>query len=141
MRYAIRQLMARFYHLRGMTWRHWGHLYNDPAAYCQAERDFSRAIEILPTFAQALYDRGLLRWRELGDGAGAEADLTRVLELDPRRVEAWFNRALAREVSGNLTGAAADFRRYLDEGDDPQWREISQRQIAVLEGASVQEEQ
>ncbi len=141
MRSTIRQLLARFYHLRGMTWRHWGHLYNDSVAYGRAEQDFTRAINILPTFAQALYDRGLLRWRELGDGAGAEADLTRVLELDPQRAEAWFNRALAREVSGNLIGAVADFRRYLDEGDDPQWREISQRQIAVLEGTGIQEGQ
>ena len=140
MRSPIRQLLARFYHLRGMTWRYWGHLYNDPIAYRQAEHDFTRAIEILPAFAQALYDRGLLRWRELGDGAGAEADLTRVLELDPKRAEAWFNRALAREVSGDLAGAAADFRRYLAEGDDPQWREISRRQIAVLEGGIIQEE-
>jgi len=141
MRFTMRQLLARFYHLRGMTWRHWGHLYNDPVAYRQAEQDFTRAVEILPTFAQALYDRGLLRWRELGDGAGAEADLTRVLELDPKRAEAWFNRALAREVCGDLPGAVADFRRYLAEGDDPQWREISRRQIAVLEGAGIPEEQ
>ena len=136
----IRRLLARFYHLRGMTWRHWGHRYNDPVAYRRAERDFTRAIEILPTFVQALYDRGLLRWRELADGEGAEADLTRVLELDPKRAEAWFNRALAREVTGDLTGAVADFRRYLSEGDDPQWREISRRQIAVLGASSTREE-
>lgn len=136
----IRQLLARFYHLRGMTWRHWGHQYNDPAAYRRAEWDFTRAIEILPTFVQALYDRGLLRWRELGDGKGAEADLTRVLELDPKRAEAWFNRALAREVIGDLTGAIADFRQYLSKGNDPQWREISRRQIAVLEAGSTREE-
>jgi tetratricopeptide (TPR) repeat protein len=136
----IRPLLARFYHLRGMAWRHWGHLYNDPVAYSRAEGDFTRAIEILPTFVQALYDRGLLRWRELGDGAGAEADLTRVLELDPKRAEAWFNRALAREVMGDLIGAVADFRRYLSEGDDSQWREISRRQIAVLEASSTREE-
>ncbi len=140
MKHPFRRLLAHFYHLRGMTWRHWGHQYDDPAAYRRAEQDFTRAIEILPTFAQALYDRGLLRWRELGDGEGAEADLTRVLELDPQRAEAWFNRALAREVMGNLPGAVADFRRYLSEGDDPQWREISRRQIALLEAGSTEEE-
>nr|BAL56610.1 tetratricopeptide repeat domain protein [uncultured prokaryote] len=135
-----REWLACFYHLRGMTWRYWGHWHHDPLAYRRAERDFSRAVDLLPTFVQALYDRGLLRWRELGDGAGAEADLTRVLELEPGRTEAWFNRAMAREVIGDLSGAVADFRRYLSEGDDPQWREISQRQIAVLEAWSVQEE-
>ncbi|MGQ9523166.1 MAG: tetratricopeptide repeat protein, partial [Anaerolineae bacterium] len=115
--------------------------YNDPVAYRRAERDFTRALEILPTFVQALYDRGLLRWRELADGKGAEEDLTRVLELDPKRTEAWFNRALAREVTGDLAGAVADFRRYLSEGADPQWREISRRQIAVIETGSTQEEE
>ncbi|MDW8069121.1 MAG: tetratricopeptide repeat protein [Anaerolineae bacterium] len=136
----IRRLLARFYHLRGMTWRHWGHLYNDQEAYLQAERDFTRAIDMWPAFVQALYDRGLLRWRELADGAGAEADLTRVLELEPTRVEGFFNRALAREVSGDIAGAIADFCQYLSQGDDPEWLEISRRQIAVLETVSVREE-
>ncbi len=135
----IRRWLARFYHLRGMAFRHWGHLYGDAELYRQAERDFGRAIALEPTFSQVLYDRGLLRWRELGDGAGAEADLTRVLELRPDWAEAWFNRALAREVVGDLPGALADFQRYLAEGRDPQWREISRRQIAVLQASRVPE--
>lgn len=135
----IPRLLAGFYHLRGMTWRPWGHRHPNPAAYRRAEQDFCRAIEIQPPFVQALYDRGLLRWRELADGAGAEADLPRVLELDPQRTEAWFNRAMAREVLGDLPGARADFRRYLSEGKDPQWLKISRRQIAVLETADTRE--
>lgn len=135
----IRQLRARFYHLRGMAFRHWGHQYGDEGSYRRAERDFSRAIALEPALAQALYDRGLLRWRELGDGVGAEADLTRVLELRPDWAEAWFNRAMAREVAGDMAGAVADFQRYLAQGRDPEWREISRRQIALLQTASAQE--
>ncbi len=139
-RKTVRKLLAWFYHRRGMAFRHWGHQYGDEESYRQAERDFSRAIALEPTFAQALYDRGLLRWRELGDGVGAEADLTRVLELKPDWAEARFNRALAREVAGNLAGALADFQCYLTEGCDPQWQEISRRQIAVLQTYCAQEE-
>lgn len=132
-RKSIHRLLARFYHLRGMVYRHWGHLYGNEAFYHRAEQDFSRAVALEPPFTQALYDRGNLRWRELGDGTGAEADLTRVLELEPERAEAWFNRAMTRQVVGNLSGALADFQHYLADGRDPLWREISQRQIAVLQ--------
>lgn len=137
---AIRKLLARFYHLRGMVYRHWGHQYGDQEAYRQAEQDFTRAIALEPAFADALYARGLLRWRELADGTGAVEDLTQVLELKPEWAEAWFNRAMAREVMGDLAGALADFHRYLAEGHDPQWREISQRQIALLQDAVIQED-
>ncbi len=115
-----------------MAHRHLGHLQGDREEYRWAVADFTRALCYDPDFVQALYDRALLLWRELNDGAGAELDLTRVLELEPERAEAWFNRAFARRSVGDTPGAIADFERYLERGDDPEWREISQRQIRIL---------
>lgn len=126
------RLLARLYYLRGLLHRHAGHRRADWAAYRRAADDFDRAIRLDPDFVQALYDRGLLRWREFSDGKGAEADLTRVIELEPGRVEAWFNRALARQVIGDVEGALADFETYLEKGTDPMWREISRRQAENL---------
>ena len=128
------RLLARFYYALGAAHRHWGHRWASPREYRRAVVDFTRAIWLDPGFVQALYDRGLLLWRELADGEGAERDLTRVLELDPERVEAWFNRALARQVMGDIAGALADFERYLEVGEDPMWREISRRQVDILRG-------
>lgn len=127
------RLVARLYHLRGMAHRHLGHLQGDLEEYRQAVADFTRAIQLDPGFVQALYDRALLLWRELADGAQAEQDLTLVIELSPERTEAWFNRAFARQLVGDTGGALADFKQYLAQGEDPQWREISQRQVAVLQ--------
>jgi len=97
-----------------------------------AVADLGRALRLDPDFVQALYDRGLLLWRELADGAQAERDLSRVIELSPGRVEAWFNRAFARQSVGDVGGALADFEQYLKRGDDPEWREICRRQIEIL---------
>lgn len=132
-----KRLLARFYHLRGMVHRHLGNLQGDLEEYRSAVGDFTCALGLDPRLVQALYDRALLRWRELSDGVGAEADLTKVLEMEPQRTEAWFNRAFARQVAGDLPGALADFLRYLEEGDDPMWREISRRQVEVLRSSAV----
>ena len=133
------RLLARFYHARGAAHRHWGHRWADPREYHRAVADFTRAIRLDPEFVQAIYDRGLLLWRELADGEGAVRDLTRVIELEPERAEAWFNRALARQVMGDVEGALADFERYLEVGEDPMWREISRRQAENLQGMVVPE--
>jgi len=128
----VRRLLARFYHLRGMAHRHWGHRGVGTAEYLRAVRDFDRALELDPTLVQALYDRGVLYWRELSDAVRAVRDLTRVIHLEPGWMEAWFNRAFARQLQGDTLGAIADFERYLEEGTDPMWREISRRQVAIL---------
>jgi Flp pilus assembly protein TadD len=52
-----------------------------------AERSLSRAIELDPTDAQSLRNRGILRNR-LGHTRDAYADLTAALEQDPEDVEA-----------------------------------------------------
>ncbi len=137
----FQRLLARFYYALGATHRHWGHRWADPAAYRRAVADFTRAIQLDPVFVQAIYDRGLLLWRELADGEGAVQDLTRVIELEPGRAEAWFNRALARQVMGDVAGALADFERYLEVGEDPMWREISRRQVRTLRGMAAPDEE
>lgn len=100
--------------------------------YAFAVSDFTRALELDASHTQALYDRGLLYWRELSDSRQAERDLTRVLREEPERTEAWFTRGMVRVTLDNTTGAIADFERYLEEGEDAMWREISERQVALL---------
>lgn len=115
-----------------MAHRHWGHRLADRREYELAVTDFTRALQLDPGFVDALYDRGLVYWRDLSDGDRAVQDLTRVVELEPQRWEAWFNRAFARQLQGDGDGAIADFAQYLKEGSDPMWREICQRQMADL---------
>jgi len=134
------RLWARFYHLRGMAHRHLGHLQGDRVEYRLAVADFTRAIQRDGQFVQALYDRGLVLWRELGQGTQAALDLSRVIELAPERTEAWFNRAFARQMMGDSRGAVADFEHYQAHGVDPMWQEIAERQLRNLRMVGTEEE-
>lgn len=127
-----RWLRSRFYHWRGDLHRFLGHLHGDREEYRLAVADFTRAIELMPDFGQAYYDRGLLYWRELGEAEQAARDLTRVIELKPTRAEAWFNRALAFQTLGDTANAIADYEHYLAVGRDPEWRAISRRRLQDL---------
>ena len=132
---AWRRLLSRFYHLRGTAHRYWGSRLSDAAEYEQAAADFGRALALDPNLVQALYDRGLLYWRELGAPHQAIRDLTRVIEAEPGRADAWFHRALARQMLNDTAGAIVDFEHYLGEGTDQMWLEISRRQLEVLQTA------
>ncbi len=138
---AGRWLAVHFYHLRGTAHRYWGTRLMSTEEHLRAVEDFTRALALDPTFVQALYDRGLLYWRELSQADRADRDLSRVMELEPGRVETWFNRALARQLQGDTTGAIADFEVYLRRGEDPMWREISQRQLNILRSLAAAEEE
>jgi tetratricopeptide (TPR) repeat protein len=108
--------------------------------YRQALAEYTRALAFDPDFAQALYDRGRLYWREFGDAQRAVRDLTQVMALDPEWVDAWFNRALARQMIHDVAGAITDFEHYLSEGTDPMRREISQRQLMLHRASEEGEE-
>ena len=127
-----RKALARFYHLRGATHRHFGNTSTDLAEHQRAVNDFSRAIELDPDYAEAYFSRGVLYWRELRNAYRAIRDMTRVLELAPQRTEALFNRAMAYQIRGDHDQAIADLERYLVEGNQPDWRESAERQLGLL---------
>lgn len=125
-------MLARFYHLRGATHRHWGNASADQAEHELAVDDFTRAIELDPGYVEAYLSRGVLYWRELRNAYRAIRDMTRVLELAPQRAEALFNRAIAYQMRGEHEQAMADFERYLTEGRDPFFRDSAERQLGLL---------
>jgi tetratricopeptide (TPR) repeat protein len=128
----LRWLLARFFHMRGATHRHFGNSTGDLAEHEFAVADFTRAIELDPDYVSAYYNRGVLYWRELRNGYRAIRDLTRVRELRPTWAEALFNRAMAHQIRGDHEKAIADLDQYLVEGKDAYWLESAQRQTAIL---------
>jgi tetratricopeptide (TPR) repeat protein len=124
--------MARFYHLRGATHRHFGNSNTDLTEHERAVDDFTRAIEFDPKYVAAYFDRGVLYWRELRNLYRAIRDMSRVRELAPNLAEALFNRAIAYQMRGDHEQAIADFEQYLVEGHNPYWRASAERQLALL---------
>lgn len=129
---------ARWYYLRGNTYRHFGNLYGDQQQYEAAVDDYTRALSLDPRLARAYLDRGILYWRELDHPRRAIQDLTTAEELDPTLTEARFNRGVAYQQLREYDRAVADFQAYLAVGTHPHWREYAQRMIEELSEWVVQ---
>ena len=81
------------------------------------------ANELDPRLAEAFYNRGTLKHRELGDPVGALADYDfpkgtlreRAIALDPNLAAAYFVRSLLkRNLLDDVLGAARDRHRALE---------------------------
>jgi tetratricopeptide (TPR) repeat protein len=75
--------------------------------------DFSRALELDPKFAKALYNRGTVR-RKKGDLEGSITDFNRAIECDPNMAAPWTSRGLTLRKMGDLEGAIADHTRAIE---------------------------
>ncbi len=85
----------------------------DAAARKEALEDYSRAIEINPSYALAWQRRGLER-AEAGDSPGAVEDLMKAVEHRPRDPAVRVQLGRARISSGALEAAIADFTRAVE---------------------------
>ena len=75
--------------------------------------DYTRAIELDPTYAAAYSNRGNAKQAK-GDLDGAIADCNRAIELDPKDAMAHKNRGVAKKAKGDLEGAIADYNRAIE---------------------------
>jgi len=109
-----------------------GNSYADLQEYWAAIEDYTRAIVLRPDDMVAIYSRGILYWREIGNPYRAIQDLTRVIEAGPQQAEVFFNRAMAHKIYGQPERAIADLEEYLKRGQDVYWVAAAQRQLAEL---------
>lgn len=72
--------------------------------------EFSKAIELRPDAAEALYGRALA-FQDKCSFPEAIADYDRVIALDPGHADALFKRSIAHRQLGAFDKAAADFDR------------------------------
>ncbi len=84
-----------------------GNRYSRNGAYERAIEDYSRAIEIDGSFAEAYYDRGY-SFYEVARYDEALADLTRAIELDPEAAHYYGQRSLVYLFTDRLELAQAD---------------------------------
>ena len=78
--------------------------------YRLVKDDFSRVIELQPTFAEAYFNRANVSVK-LNDYKSAIVDYTKAISLNDRFAEAYFNRGLAKIYTGNAEGGVADLSK------------------------------
>jgi len=85
--------------------------------YYGAIFDFTKAIEINPTYEKAYYNRGTVKASDLSDYYGAISDFTKAIEINPNVINYYFNRSVAKEKIGDIKGACVDAKKAVSLGD------------------------
>lgn len=129
-----RRLLARWWYVWGLSLCYWGSRTHEPSFFRAGANAFGRATRWRPNLAQAYYQRGAVRGRELGEYEAAIADLTRAVELDPEWPEPYLQRGLHYRFNGDVEAAKSDLARYLELAPEGSWRDEAVRQLAALEG-------
>jgi tetratricopeptide (TPR) repeat protein len=80
--------------------------------YRQALADYGRAIEMMPTYAEAFFNRGSAA-AAMGELDGAIADFSRAIALKPTFVDAYYSRAGAYDDKGDFRKAIPDYDEAL----------------------------
>ena len=75
-----------------------------------AIKQFTRAIKLMPDFAQAYTYRGSAKF-DTGDLKGAHDDYTKAIEIDPTYAEPYDFRGRIKMIWYDEEGACEDFRK------------------------------
>jgi len=85
----------------------------DSGDFQGAIKDFNKAIEINPKYANAYYDRGLAK-AKLGDYRGALKDYNKTIEINPKHKMAYAFRGVAKANLGDYRGAIEDYNKTIE---------------------------
>lgn len=116
--------MAELYYMRGLAFMGLFNFEISKKNYLvQAEKDFSKAIQLEPNYPEAYGDRGSCK-DYLGNYEGAILDYTKAIKLEPNYKEAYYNRGNANGRVGKYQEALKDydyiinnFPKQVDGGD------------------------
>ena len=110
--------------------------YDEKGEYDRAIVDYTKAIELDPTYAPAYNNRGLL-YRDKGEYDRAIADLTNAIEINPQRANAYSNRGIAYHGKGEYDRAIADFTRAIEINPDFQESKVALQSLAREQSPSA----
>jgi tetratricopeptide (TPR) repeat protein len=128
----LKRVLARMIHSIGTMRRFHALASRHRAGFQATERWFTRALELDTHYGLARFNRGVLRWRELDDWAGAIADFTTLLAQDETYVDALFNRAMTYARAGNYRSAIEDFEHFLEVAPESRWARHAHNQLEGL---------
>jgi len=90
-----------------------GNAYLELHEYAKAIKDFDKAIELSPNYAEAYNNRGVA-YAELGEYKRAIKDYDKAIELNPDDAEAYYNRGIAYARLGKYKRAIEDYDRAIE---------------------------
>lgn len=102
-----------------------GTIYSDKQFHELAIKDFNKALELKPDYAEAFYNRGLAYFN-LKKYSESINDYSSAIKLDPQLAVAWHNRAGTYFTIGKYTEALSDAIKAKDLGYtvDPKFMEV-----------------
>ncbi len=100
------QSTLKVHYKKGRTWHGQG-------AYDKAVAEYTKVLEIDPTYALAYYHRGNAKYKK-GEFSQAIADYSKALELRPQDATIYFLRGTAWFKKGDFDQAVTDYTRALE---------------------------
>ncbi|MCX8053651.1 MAG: tetratricopeptide repeat protein [Armatimonadetes bacterium] len=101
----------------------------------EAASFYNQAIEADPKYAEAYYNRGLLRFARQ-DFVGAESDLNKAIELDPKDPMAYISRGICWIASMNYPKGMADLNKAIEVAPND-YRGYGARAIAYMNAGNA----
>ncbi len=126
------RIRAHWWYVWGLSLCYYGNLSQERSFYRSGVESFGRTLQLWPTYGAALYQRGLIRGRELGEHSAAIADLGQASELRPDWADPYLQRGLFHRFHGDPRDAIADLERYVQLAEMGYWRDEARRQIDIL---------
>lgn len=123
---------SRFYYNAGTLSRFAGLRYHRTNYFRSAERLFSRTLELDENLHRARLNRGILRYRELGDWKAAIHDFSELIHQTRFVDEALFNRGMAYYQGADYEAAANDFEQFLEIAPESEWAEAAFVQLHMM---------
>ncbi len=84
--------------------------------FAGALSDFTVAIEMMPTMAEAYFSRGLLYGKEFHKYKKAIKDFTKAINLMPDYAKAYYNRGVTYRILDDIKNSCADWRKASELG-------------------------
>jgi tetratricopeptide (TPR) repeat protein len=128
-----RRLQAGWWYLYGVGLCQLGLRTINREVYRRAVQAFDRALAAWPDLALALYRRGLIRGRELGEYYAAIRDLEAATRLRPDWPEPYLQRGLFHRFHHHNRAAIPELTTYVRLAPAGFWRTEAERMLACIQ--------
>ncbi len=102
--------------------------------YYGAISDYNKVIEIIPNDANAYYNRGNIKGRDLKDYYGSLLDLNKAIEINPNNDQMYISRCVVKTNLKDYYGALSDCNQAIKINPKDQQAFINRAVVKFLRG-------